>query len=75
MEKDVILLDGFGITASDLVPPGTVATILHGGDVKVFAAEDLRATVERLGSNKSFGMPASWKVSGKFESGPWLGQR
>jgi hypothetical protein len=48
----VILLDGFGITASDLVPLGTVAILLHGGEVKVVPAENLRATIEQLGSEQ-----------------------
>ncbi|GLS17086.1 hypothetical protein GCM10007874_01010 [Labrys miyagiensis] len=56
MERDVILLDGFGIIASDLVPPGTVAIMLHGGDVKVVPAENLRATVQQLGADKIEGL-------------------
>ncbi|WP_448956403.1 hypothetical protein [Labrys neptuniae] len=56
MVKDVIILDGFGITVSDLVPPGTVAVLLAGGDVEVVPAEKLRATIERLGSDRVEGL-------------------
>lgn len=41
LAAEAIILDGFGITASSLVPPGTVAIILHGGEVKVVAADRL----------------------------------
>ncbi|CAM5761691.1 hypothetical protein LMIY3S_00223 [Labrys miyagiensis] len=56
MDREVILVDGFGITASELVPLGTVAIILKSGEVKVVPAEHLRATIEQLGSDKVEGV-------------------
>lgn len=39
MDRQVILLDGFGITASDLVPPSTIAILLQDGEVRVVSGE------------------------------------
>lgn len=56
MTGEVILLDGLGIVASDLVEPGTVAIMLRGGDVQVVPVRELRATVNQLGSDKIEGL-------------------
>lgn len=56
MDRQVILLGGFGITGSDLVPPGTVAIILRDGEVRVVVTENLRATVEQIGKDKIEGL-------------------
>jgi hypothetical protein len=59
VSEDLILLDGLGISRSDLVPPGTVAIILRDGEVRVVPAEILRATVKEIGSDKIEGMTMS----------------
>ena len=56
LDKEVILFDGFGITASDLVPPGTVAIMFYGGEVQLVPVESLRATIEQLGSQNVEGL-------------------
>jgi hypothetical protein len=56
LTRDVILLDAFGITASALVQPGRVAVLMTSGEVKIVAAEVLRATVEQLGKDKVEGL-------------------
>ena len=56
MSGEVILLNGLGIVASDLVEPGTVAIMLHGGDVQVVPVRELRATVSQIGSEKIEGL-------------------
>ncbi|MGJ4860338.1 hypothetical protein AB4037_05585 [Labrys sp. KB_33_2] len=56
MTGEVILLNGLGIVASDLVEPGTVAIMLHGGDVQVVPVRELRATVGQIGSEKIEGL-------------------
>ena len=56
LDKEVIIFDGFGITASDLVPPGTVAIMLLGGEVRLVPAERLRATLDQLGRQNVEGL-------------------
>ncbi len=56
MSKDLILMDGIGIAHSELVPPGTIAIMVRGGEVRVVPAEDLRATVEQIGSENVEGL-------------------
>lgn len=59
MSKDLILMNGLGIAPSELVPPATIAIMLHGGEVRVVPAENLRATVEEIGSEKIEGLMMS----------------
>lgn len=56
MTGEVILLNGLGIVASDLVEPGTVAIMLRGGDVQVVPVRELRATIGQIGSEKIEGL-------------------
>ena len=56
MSNDVILMNGLGIVASDLVPAGTVAIMLRDGAVRVVPAEKLRATVDKIGSENLEGL-------------------
>ncbi len=56
MSKDLILMNGLGIAPSELVRAGTIAIMLHGGEVQIVPAEVLRATVERIGSEKVEGL-------------------
>jgi hypothetical protein len=59
VSKDVIIFDGLGVSRSELVPSGTVAIIMLDGKVRIVPAENLRATMEKIGSDKIEGLTMS----------------
>jgi hypothetical protein len=49
-------MNGLGIVASDLVPPGTITVMLHGSEVRIAPVETLREIVEPIGSENVEGL-------------------